>query len=158
MDGWEDERWLDIRARGSLLQLMAARVDACADKGFDAVEFDNVDGYTNETGFPLTAWHQLNYNRGLAALAHERGLSAALKNDVDQIGQLVASFDFAINEECLVYEECDAYEPFVKEGKAVFNIEYETIPGRCRLAAEAGMVSIRANLDLSRPGVGCPRR
>ena len=26
---------------------------ACAAKGFDGVEPDNVDGYTNRTGFPL---------------------------------------------------------------------------------------------------------
>ncbi len=38
---------------------MAARVDTCKAKGFDAVKPDNVDGYTNSIGFPLmlpTRW------------------------------------------------------------------------------------------------------
>ena len=56
---------------------MAARLDMCRDKGFDAVEPDNVDGYRNHTGFPLTAADQLRYNRLIAKLAHDRGWPSA---------------------------------------------------------------------------------
>ena len=65
--------------------LLEARMDLCRDKGFDAVEADNVDGYANRTGFPLTAADQLRFNRFLAAAAHARGLSIGLKNDLDQV-------------------------------------------------------------------------
>ena len=65
-NGWPGERWLDIRRRGVLRPIMEARLDMCARKGFDAVEFDNVDGYANRTGFPLTGADQLRYNVFLA--------------------------------------------------------------------------------------------
>ena len=34
------------------------------------------------------------------------------------------SFDWALNEECLVYDECEALAPFIEAGKAVFHVEY----------------------------------
>lgn len=124
-NGWKGERWLDIRRTDVLEPLMAARLDMCRDKGFDAVEPDNMDGYNNRTGFPLTAADQLRYNRLLASLAHERGMSVGLKNDLDQIPQLVGDFDFAVNEQCAQYGECADLKPFVAAGKAVFHVEYE---------------------------------
>lgn len=90
-NGWEGERWLDIRRLAELERLMAKRFDMCRDKGFDAVEPDNMDGYANESGFPLTADDQLRYNRLIAKLAHDRGMAVGLKNDLDQIPQLVGS-------------------------------------------------------------------
>ncbi len=123
-----DERWLDIRRLDLLGPIMEARLDECRDKGFDGVEFDNVDGYDNDSGFPLTYGDQLAYNRFLANEAHKRGLSAALKNDLEQIPDLLDFFDFAINEECFQYHECDALLPFIEAGKAVFAVEYELAP------------------------------
>ena len=104
--GFAGERLLDIRRIDVLRPIMAARFDMCRGKGFDAVEADLVDGYTRDSGFPLTPADQLTYNRMLADLAHERGLSIGLKNDLDQVADLVDHFDFAINEECFQYEEC----------------------------------------------------
>ncbi|MFD8148469.1 endo alpha-1,4 polygalactosaminidase [Streptomyces sp. NPDC059708] len=124
-NGWEGERWIDIRQTSVLEPLMAKRFDMCREKGFDAVEPDNMDGYKNKTGFPLTAADQLTYNRLIARLAHDRGMSVGLKNDLDQIPQLVGDFDFAVNEQCAQYEECDSLTPFIKAGKAVFHVEYE---------------------------------
>ena len=63
--GWPGERWLDIRRLGVLGPLLQWRIDRCAAKGFDGVEFDNVDGYQNPTGFRLTAADQLRFNTGL---------------------------------------------------------------------------------------------
>ena len=124
--GWKGERWLDVRQRTTVWPLMEKRLNMCAAKGFDAVEFDNVDGYTNRSGFPLTSADQLAYNKFLATAAHERGLSAGLKNDVDQLESLWRHFDFAINEQCNQYSECAEYEDFfIANGKAVFQIEYE---------------------------------
>ena len=99
-NGWPGERWLDIRATKVLLPLIDARVAKCAKAGFDAVDFDNVDGYANTTGFPLTGAAQLTFNKAIAGLAHKRGMSVGLKNDLDQLGALRTSFDFAVNEQC----------------------------------------------------------
>jgi len=123
-NGWAGERWLDIRRLSALKPIMERRFDMCRDKGFDAVEPDLVEGYGNDTGFPLTAGDQLVYNRMIAAAAHERGLSVGLKNDLPQIPQLLADFDFAVNEECAQYDECARLAPFVAAGKAVFHVEY----------------------------------
>jgi hypothetical protein len=123
-NGWPGERWLDIRKLRVLRPIMQARLDMCQAKGFDAVEFDNVDGYQNNTGFPLTGAEQLRYDVFLANQAHLRGMSAVLKNDLGQVRTLLPYFDFALNEQCFQYRECDKLTPFVDAGKAVFGVEY----------------------------------
>jgi hypothetical protein len=123
LDGWAGERWLDIRDT-RLHAIMEARLDLAHSKGCDGVEPDNIDGYTNDTGFPLTAADQLTYNRYLAAQAHKRGLSIALKNDLNQIKELEPYFDFHINEQCHRYNECNRLQPFIDADKAVLNAEY----------------------------------
>lgn len=125
---WPGERWLDVRRLDVLQPLMTARLDLARTKGCDGVDPDNVDGYANETGFPLTAEDQLAYNLWLAQAAHQRGLSIGLKNDVDQIPALVEAFDWALNESCFTYDECTRLLPFVEAGKPVFVIEYALAP------------------------------
>ena len=125
LDGWEDEKWLDIRATDKLAPILNSRLDLAVEKGCDGVEPDNVDGYANDTGFPLTAGDQLTYNKWLAKEAHQRGLSIGLKNDLDQVAQLVGHFDWALNEQCFEFDECEMLLPFVEAGKAVFGVEYE---------------------------------
>jgi hypothetical protein len=148
-DGWNGERLLDIRRIDVLEPIMAARFDMCREKGFDGVEADLVDGYVQASGFPLTAADQLTYNRMLADLAHERGLSIGLKNDLDQVVELVDEFDFAVNEQCFRYEECDRLAPFVRAGKAVFTAEYELEPAEfCPAARAAGLSSMQKRLNL----------
>ncbi|UUU42347.1 endo alpha-1,4 polygalactosaminidase [Streptomyces sp. NBC_00162] len=148
-NGWEGERWLDIRQLTELEPLIAKRFDMCRDKGFDAVEPDNMDGYRNTSGFPLTAEDQLSYNRLIAKLAHDRGLAVGLKNDLDQIPQLVGEFDFAVNEQCAQYRECEKLTPFIEAGKAVFHVEYELPAGRfCERARELKLSSLQKRYDL----------
>ena len=125
LDQWPGERWLDVRRLDLLGPIIAARLDLAAAKGCDGVEPDNVDGYTNDTGFALTYEDQLAYNVWLAEQAHTRGLSIALKNDLDQITDLVDYFDWALNEQCFQYDECDRLLPFIQAGKAVLGVEYE---------------------------------
>lgn len=125
LSGWPGERWLDIRSIDLLGPIMQKRLDMCARKGFDAVEFDNVDAFEARTGFPLTARDQLRYNSWLANQAHSRGLAVALKNDLGQVKRLLPYFDFALNEECFDYRECRRLKPFVAAGKAVFGVEYD---------------------------------
>ena len=123
LDGWEGERWLDIRSPG-VEAVVEARLDLARERGCDGVEPDNVDGHLDDSGFDLTADDQLAFNRTLADAAHARGLLVGLKNDGDQIPELVDRFDFAVNEQCHEFDECDVVEPFVAAGKPVFNAEY----------------------------------
>lgn len=148
-NGWPGERWLDIRQLEVLRPIMAARFDVCREKGFDGVEADLVDGYAADTGFPLTAADQLVYNRMLADLAHGRGLSIGLKNDLGQVAELVADFDFAINEGCVRYRECETLLPFIRAGKAVFHVEYALARNQfCRRTTALGFSSMGKNRNL----------
>jgi hypothetical protein len=124
LDEWPGERWLDIRQLDVLQPIMTARLEMAVEKDCDGVEPDNVDAYTNDSGFDLTSDDQLAYNRWLAAAAHELGLSIGLKNDLNQIEDLVDDFDWALNEQCFQYDECDLLLPFSEAGKAVFGVEY----------------------------------
>lgn len=146
LSGWAGERWLDTRS-ANVRRIMQARMDLALSKGCDAVDPDNVDGYSNSTGLPLTAETQLDYNRFLAAEAHARGLAVGLKNDVGQVAELAASFDFAINEQCFQYRECGAYTAFTGQGKPVFQIEYATkyrdAATRAGLCAKAQAANLR---------------
>ncbi|MEA3351456.1 MAG: endo alpha-1,4 polygalactosaminidase [Chloroflexota bacterium] len=125
LEDWEGENWLDTRQLDALAPIMAARLDLAARKGCDGVEPDNVDGYDNETGFPLTYQDQITYNIWLSEQAHQRGLSIGLKNDLAQIPDLLPYFDWALSEECFYYDECEPLTAFVQAQKAVFGVEYE---------------------------------
>jgi len=125
LDGWLGEKWVDIRKIDKLGPILTARFDLAVTKKCDGIEPDNVDGYTNNTGFPLSANNQLVFNRWLAAQAHSRGLSIGLKNDLDQVPELVNNFDWALNEQCFQYDECDTLLPFIQADKAVFGVEYK---------------------------------
>lgn len=149
--GWPGERWLDTR-HAAVREIMRRRLDLAVAKRCDAVEPDNVDGYQNTPGFPLTPATQLDYNRFLATEAHRRGLSIGLKNDVEQIGALVDSFDWALVEECARYSECAALAPFVAAGKAVLHCEYATTCPR----PNAGFSTILKKLELDAWRVVCP--
>jgi hypothetical protein len=155
---WEGENWLDIRQIDLLEPIMLARLDLAVEKGCDGVDADNVDAYTNPTGFPLSDDDQLVYNRWLAAMAHPRGLSIGLKNDLNQIGELVEDFDWALNEQCFFYNECDYLLPFIEAGKAVFGIEYEGDPAEyCPLAKQMGFSVLTKTLALGdEPPNACP--
>ena len=149
LDDWPGEKWLDIRDLDSLSPIMAARLDLAVQKKCDGVEPDNVDGYANPSGFPLTDEDQLIYNIWLADQAHARGLSIGLKNDLDQIADLLPYFDWALNEECFFYEECEYLAPFIEAGKAVFGVEYElTTAEFCHQANAANFDFLKKNWDL----------
>jgi hypothetical protein len=154
---WPDQRWLDIRRIDLLGPIMVDRLRMCARKGFDGVELDEIDGYTNDTGFPLTAGHQLTYNRFLARQSRRLGLAAGLKNEVDQVRALVDWFDFAVNEQCFQFRECRALRPFIAARKAVFHVEYRVARERfCPRTTRLGFSSMRKHLDLRRWRRPCP--
>jgi hypothetical protein len=146
---WPGEHWFDIRRLDVLGPILKRRLDLCVQKGFDAVEPDNVDAYANDSGFPLKAADQLRFNRYIARAAHARGLSVGLKNDLDQAAALEPDFDWALNEQCFQYTECDRLQPFVRAGKAVFVAEYELDPAVfCPQAKAAGLMAMRKHVEL----------
>jgi hypothetical protein len=157
--GFPDERWLDISRFNLFEGPLKQRFAMCARKEFDAVEPDNLAGWESEnhTGFLITRADQLRFNRWVARQVHERGMAVALKNDGRQAEQLVESFDFAIVEQCFQYEECGLYRPFIAEGKAVFEAEYEQQPQQyCATALSIGFSAIHKSDQLfARPWLPC---
>jgi hypothetical protein len=123
-EGWPGEKWLDIRQIDLLAPIMRARLDQCKAKGFDGIEPDNIDAYDSDTGFPLTYQDQILYNTWLANEAHVRGLSIGLKNDDEQVADLLPYFDWALTEDCFDQGWCDLMAPFIAAGKPVFAAEY----------------------------------
>ena len=124
LDGYPDERWIDVRS-ANVRRIMAARLDLAQTRGCDGVEPDNVDGYANRNGLGLTPDDQLDYNRFIAGESRKRGLAVGLKNDLGQVKTLEPDYDFAVNEQCHQYRECDKLQPFTAAGKPVFNAEYK---------------------------------
>lgn len=159
-EGWPGERWLDIRQIDLLAPIMTARLDLCADKGFDGVDPDNLDGYQNATGFELKPEDQLAYNTWLAAEAHRRGLAIGLKNDPDQALELAAYFDWATVENCFEEDWCDLMMPFIQDNKPVFAIEYTeeniTLDDFCSQAAELSIDVLLKHRQLDAWRAACP--
>jgi hypothetical protein len=146
---FENERWLDIRRLRVLRPIMEARFDRCRERGFDAVEPDVVDGYQNRTGIPLKARHQLRYNAWVANAVHERGMAVGLKNDLGQVDRLLPYFDFAVNEQCFQYRECDLLDPFIAAGKPVFGAEYRLRRAKfCERSIAHGFSTIKKRFSL----------
>lgn len=160
VQGWPGQYWLDTR-NATVRSVMAARLTLARSKRCDAVEPDDVDAVTNNPGFPITAAQQLDFCRFLASSAHALGLGVALKNDLGQVPDLVADFDFAVNEECFRYTECSLLAPFTAAGKAVLETEYTagslsalgaTV---CPQALPLGFSTIIKHLDLGVPVYSC---
>ncbi|HKD96687.1 MAG TPA: endo alpha-1,4 polygalactosaminidase [Micromonosporaceae bacterium] len=159
-NGWPGEKWLDVRdaqnAGSVLRQIMDARLDMCRQKGFDMVELDNVDGYSNKSGFPLTAADQLFYNATLANDAHARALPVLQKNDVEQVPQLLPYFDGVLNEQCNQYNECTTaqngsfgLDQYIAAGKPVFQAEYKLTTSKfCAADNAANFNGARFDLNL----------
>jgi len=157
LDNWPGENWIDIRD-ATVREIMQARMDLAVQKNCDGVEPDNVDAYTNNPGFNLTAADQLDYNRFLASEAHSRGLSVGLKNDLDQVVDLLSDFDWALNEECFDWNECDMLLPFIQAGKAVFHVEYgdaQLAEDICPQANELNFDTLIKNYDLDAWRISC---
>ncbi|SMY24161.1 unnamed protein product [Zymoseptoria tritici ST99CH_1A5] len=123
MDGWEGEKWVDVRSSG-VRDVMKKRIALAKSKGCDGVDPDNIDGYNNDSGFPLTQSDAISFVTFLSTTAHAAGLSYGLKNGGDIVPQVVNLAEWVINEECTFYNECELYKPFIDAGKAVLHIEY----------------------------------
>lgn len=123
---WPDEALLDLSTaakRDAVLAIVGPWIEGCARDGFDAVEFDNLDSYTRSGG-ALGFEDNLALSTELVRTAHEAGIAAGQKNASEEAAALRerAGFDFAVTEECSVFNECGAYTDVY--GAHVINIEY----------------------------------
>jgi hypothetical protein len=121
-----DSAWgewlLDIRTatkRQALARIVGRWTERCADDGFDAVEYDNLDSFTRSHHL-IKARHARAFARLLADRAHDAGLPAGQKNWAEWDGSRV--FDFAVAEQCGRWRECRSYA--TSYGDHVLAIEY----------------------------------
>ncbi|CZT15642.1 related to endo alpha-1,4 polygalactosaminidase precusor [Ramularia collo-cygni] len=123
MAGWEQERWVDTRSEG-VREVMRRRIEEAAGKGCGGVDADNIDGYSNDSGFDLTADDAVDFVRFLAHTTHEAGMAFGLKNGGDIVERVVDVVEWCVQEECVRYGECGLYRAVIEAGKPVFHIEY----------------------------------
>jgi hypothetical protein len=126
--GWDGERWLDIRraAWPRFAALLWSRLDLAKRIGCDGVEPDQNNPWGNNPGFAITLADQKAWYLEVARQAHARGLSVGMKNGIETVdADTVKAFDWALNEECFQYDECDVMTRFTRTGKAVFQVEYQ---------------------------------
>ena len=153
---WPGEFVIDLSTpemRASAAAHVQQMIDTCADKGFDAVEFDNLDSYTRFDDLPFGQAETLDYAATIAGLAHASGLAVGQKNTVEltreqsleQVG-----FDFAVVEECAEFDECAAYRSVFD--LQVLSIEYtqEGMVAACELFG-VGVPVLRRDLNLVTP-------
>jgi hypothetical protein len=159
-EGWPGEKWLDVRQIDKLAPILLARLDLCKSKGFDAVEPDNMEIHTNDTGFPISYQDQLKYALWFADEAHKRGLAIGVKNAADQVKDLLEHFDFAITEDAFVYGWAEKMNPFIAAGKPVFAAEYDDtgvdFVAACQKAKELRFNIIQKHRILTAYRVTCP--
>ena len=138
MSGW-DERWLNITNATALAQvkaIMTWRLQLAVQKGCDGVEPDNVDCFQNTKcrgSYPVSAVRdaQIDYNIWTARTSRDLGLLVGLKNSLDLVTTLEPYYNFSVNEACQQYNECQMLLPFLRNGKAVLQTEYNNVAQVC---------------------------
>ena len=180
MQGWSGEWWFDISgfanyAAGNPATLTGAAVNIaagldkrlgwCAVEGQDAVEVDDLDGYTNPGstgvaggGWNLTQADSAGFERWLAYDAHSHGLAIFQKNDPANAGVDEPLFDGMIIEECNSYNDpCSGSagdaSPYLAAHKPVLNAEYtqdgETTSKFCPADTAAGITGALFDVNLA---------
>lgn len=160
---WTGEYLIDITTPAKRSQAAAwvgQMVQTCKNKGFQAVEYDNLDSWTRFEDTPVA--NQVTFGRAeaigyaslLTDLAHDLGLAVAQKNTadltrseaIDMIG-----FDFALVEECGTYNECDVFTAVY--GNKMIAVEYTDAGFATACAGVGDSISvIRRDRDVTAPG------
>ncbi|KAJ4329315.1 hypothetical protein N0V84_000210 [Fusarium piperis] len=123
LDGWPDERWLNVSSP-AVRTIIRKRIEYAADKGCDAIDPDNVDGFQNKNGLDLTSNDAVSFVKFLADTASSFNMSTGLKNAGDIIPDVISDVHFSVNEQCVEFGECETFAEFVENKKPVFHIEY----------------------------------
>nr|WP_235510806.1 endo alpha-1,4 polygalactosaminidase [Curtobacterium sp. Leaf261] len=123
--GWPDETILDTSTaarRTGIARVLQPTLERCAKRGFEAVEFDNLDSWTRSRGL-LDRADAVAMASVFVDDAHRLGMAVGQKN-TPQLGVRgkAIGFDFAVAEECMQYRECGAYTKVY--GRHVIDVEY----------------------------------
>ncbi len=148
-----DEELLDISSaakRARIVAVIEPWIADCATKGFDAVEFDNLDSYTRSNG-RLTADDAVAMIALLSAAAHRHHLPVAQKNAVELVSRRTEiGTDFVIAEQCGTWDECAGY--VAGYGELVWDVEYDA-PGLTAACSQLPRWAVvRRDLDLTAAG------
>ncbi|WP_243869079.1 endo alpha-1,4 polygalactosaminidase [Streptomyces liangshanensis] len=130
-----DEPLLDVRTadrRERLAEVVGGWIDGCADRGYDAVEADNLDSYLRSDGL-IGRGEAVAFARLLATRAHRAGLALGQKNAAEMTGlRDRIGFDFAVAEECARYDECDTYAQAYDDAVLVVEYRKQDFTRACR--------------------------
>jgi hypothetical protein len=151
MPGYPAERYININDP-AVVSIIESRISMCAAKGFNAVEPDIDDSYTDDTGFAISEAENIAYDRRLAAYAHGLGLAWGLKNGDHSTfaSALEPTSDFVIDEQCHQYNTCGAFSSYVAAGKAVLEVEYNLAASAfCPAANAANEDAMLMNVNLN---------
>lgn len=126
--------------------------------------FTDHDSCWTDTGFHLTEDEGVEYVKFLANAAHNVGLAYGLKNGGAIVERVIDLAEWCVNEQCVQYNECDLYRPFIKQKKPVFHIEYtakDPAPARfvkksCDNADAKGFSTLIKHLNLDAWTTKCP--
>jgi len=156
LDGWPGEYWLDTNS-ANVRSIMTARIALAKTKGCDGVDPDNIDAYDNSNGLDLTITDAVSYVSFLAETAHGMNLSIGLKNGGTIVNATLDIMQWEVNEQCVQYDECSTFQPFIEAGKPVFHIEYpdgaphvsaNAKTSACGNAEEKGFSTLLKDMDL----------
>ncbi len=149
---WPGEKYLDIRQQAILLPIMQARFQRARDKGFEAIEPDNMDVYTNNSGFTISEADTVSYVLALASIAQGMGMEIGQKNVPELTSQLVGTLDFVITEDCFDQGWCSQVLAYQAAGKPVLAAEYTDTGvnwnAACSWARSQGVHMILKDRDL----------
>ncbi|MET9860237.1 endo alpha-1,4 polygalactosaminidase [Streptomyces smyrnaeus] len=137
--------------RKALARIVGGWIEGCADKGFQAVELDNLDSY-ERSGKRLTRADNVKFAALLTRRAHRSGMAAGQKNAQELLEQRAAmGFDFAVTEECGQYQECGSYAKAYDD--RVLDVEYTAkgLAAACRTWGERLSI-VRRDLDVRPEG------
>ncbi|GAA4912076.1 endo alpha-1,4 polygalactosaminidase [Mucilaginibacter defluvii] len=162
-DEWPHEKWIDIRQIEKLKPWLNSRFNMILKKGFDAVEPDNLDSYSNNTGFNLSVADTRKYLDYLITLAHTNGLGIGQKNVPELTGEFAAKFDWILTEDAFKQGWQNDVKPYIQQKKPVFAVEYtdETLENTfnnqyCPVANSLGYTLILKKRDLDAWVHKCP--
>lgn len=166
--GWENEFLIDISSaqnRTDAAAHMEQVIDECARKGYEAVEFDNLDSWTRNVDSNFdgvissgeSPWWDIDdavaYARLLTNYTHSVGLAAAQKNTTDLFANdrhVYAGFDFAVAEDCGRWSECGDFE--AAYGRRVYDVEYTNSGFATACLASDRISVVRRDLNVEQQG------
>lgn len=121
---WPEEKWLDIRQIDKMKPWLISRFTKIQEKGFDAIEPDNIDGYSSNTGFSIGIEDTKKFCDYIITLAHSMGLGIGQKNVGELSEEYSSKFDWALTEDAFKQGWQDDMKPYIALNKPVFAVEY----------------------------------